>query len=102
MNQLLSRSIGENVEVMLEFQQDLWNVKVDAGQIEGAIINLAINSRDVEDNIVVGRILVRILVGLGYQTLEAAKVYDGDTFVRHTLLKSPLVETCWRMHLTKS
>ena len=40
MNQLLSRSIGENVEVMLEFQQDLWNVKVDAGQIEGAIINL--------------------------------------------------------------
>ena len=46
MNRLLSRTIGEHIEVKLEFQDDLWWVKVDSGQIEDAILNLAINSRD--------------------------------------------------------
>jgi PAS domain S-box-containing protein len=46
MERMLSRTIGENIDVILELPNDLCYVKVDPGQIEDAILNLALNARD--------------------------------------------------------
>ncbi|KIN69439.1 PAS/PAC sensor hybrid histidine kinase [Sulfitobacter donghicola DSW-25 = KCTC 12864 = JCM 14565] len=46
MEHIISRTIGENIDVILELPSDLRHVKVDSGQIEDAILNLALNARD--------------------------------------------------------
>ncbi|MBX3499213.1 MAG: PAS domain S-box protein [Alphaproteobacteria bacterium] len=46
MEGLLRRSLGEQVEVVLARAADLWPVSIDPGQLETAILNLAINARD--------------------------------------------------------
>ncbi|MDB4993274.1 MAG: hypothetical protein JWM74_706 [Myxococcaceae bacterium] len=46
LRQLLSRVIGEDIEVRLLETPGLGCVKIDAGQFEQAIINLAVNARD--------------------------------------------------------
>jgi PAS domain S-box-containing protein len=43
---MLHRLIGENIEVTLRTAPSLWYVKVDQGQMEQTILNLALNSRD--------------------------------------------------------
>lgn len=43
---LLRNSLGERVTMELEVAQDAWNAKIDPGQLENAILNLAINARD--------------------------------------------------------
>ncbi|HEY8241742.1 MAG TPA: ATP-binding protein, partial [Kiritimatiellia bacterium] len=46
MEQLLKRMIGEDVELETSFDPGLATVKVDHGQIEQVIFNLAVNARD--------------------------------------------------------
>jgi signal transduction histidine kinase/DNA-binding response OmpR family regulator len=46
MDDLLRRSIGEDIEIETIVAGGLWNTLVDPGQIENAILNLAINARD--------------------------------------------------------
>ncbi|HEY4545171.1 MAG TPA: PAS domain-containing protein [Pedomonas sp.] len=43
---LLSRTLGENVQIELVLSPDLWLTKVDASQVDDAIVNLALNARD--------------------------------------------------------
>jgi PAS domain S-box-containing protein len=43
---LLERTLGDSIEVRVVQARDLWHVRVDAGQLENAILNLAINARD--------------------------------------------------------
>ena len=43
---MLRRSIGEAIELEAIVSGGLWNTEVDPGQIENAILNLAINARD--------------------------------------------------------
>jgi PAS domain S-box-containing protein len=43
---LLRRSLGELVEIRTELQEELWPAQADPGQLENAILNLAINARD--------------------------------------------------------
>lgn len=45
-SQMLSRIIGTNIELKLMPQTDLWGVKVDPGQMEQVLMNLAVNARD--------------------------------------------------------
>ena len=56
MTELLRRSLGETVNVTSELASNLWNIRVDASEIENAILNLAINARDAMPR--GGRILV--------------------------------------------
>jgi PAS domain S-box-containing protein len=45
-DKLLRRVLGEEVELRMSLQPGLWAVRCDPGQIEQAILNLAINARD--------------------------------------------------------
>ena len=46
LSNLLRRLIGENIELRLVHGRDLGLIKVDQGQLEQVIINLAVNARD--------------------------------------------------------
>lgn len=46
LSNLLGRLIGENLELKMSHERDLWLVLVDRGQFDQVIINLAVNARD--------------------------------------------------------
>ena len=46
MVQLLRRLLGEDVELVVVHSPGLWSARVDPGQIEQSIMNLAVNARD--------------------------------------------------------
>jgi len=43
---MLTRMIGEDIDLVMIPGQNLWSVRADAGQIEQVIMNLAVNARD--------------------------------------------------------
>ncbi|WP_426114567.1 CHASE domain-containing protein [Massilia sp. PWRC2] len=43
---LLQRALGEQIVIEYRHDADLWNVFVDAGQLENVFLNLALNARD--------------------------------------------------------
>ena len=49
-NSLLSRTVGDNIELQTSMEASLWNTFVDSGQVENVILNLAINARDAMPN----------------------------------------------------
>jgi signal transduction histidine kinase len=46
MTELLARTVGSGVRIETDLAPDLWPVDADAAQLELAVLNLAINSRD--------------------------------------------------------
>ena len=44
--EMLRRTIGEHVELVTSLDEGLWPVLADPGQIETALVNLAVNARD--------------------------------------------------------
>jgi signal transduction histidine kinase len=46
MQDLLSFSVGETIRIELHLQADLWPVVIDPEQLENALMNLVLNSRD--------------------------------------------------------
>ena len=46
LSNLLGRLIGENMELQMNHERDLWLLKVDRGQFDQVIINLTVNARD--------------------------------------------------------
>ncbi|MBL8546740.1 MAG: PAS domain S-box protein [Hyphomonadaceae bacterium] len=46
MDQLLRRALGEQVEIVIVADDDVWDAQVDALQLESALLNLCINARD--------------------------------------------------------
>jgi PAS domain S-box-containing protein len=63
---LMQRTLGESVEVRMVQSPQLWHTRVDSGQFENAILNLAINARDAMSH--GGRLTVRTQnVGLDAQ-----------------------------------
>lgn len=66
MDDMLRRALGEEVELETVLSGGLWNTLIDPGQLENAILNLAINARDAMD-------------GRGRLTIETANaVLDYD------------------------
>jgi signal transduction histidine kinase/ActR/RegA family two-component response regulator len=43
---LISRVLGEAIDVVLELGQDIWLVEADPAQLESSLVNLATNARD--------------------------------------------------------
>ncbi len=46
MEKMLKQIIGEDVELVTELDEDLWNVEIDPSQVEQILANLLVNSRD--------------------------------------------------------
>ena len=46
MSKMLSRTLGETIEIEIATAPDLWAVSADPAQVENALLNLAINARD--------------------------------------------------------
>ncbi len=49
MSELLSRTLGENIDVVTDIVPDLWAAYADLNQLDNAILNIAINARDAMD-----------------------------------------------------
>lgn len=50
MEDLLIRTLGENIDLHLNLPDDIWETLCDANQLENAILNLVINARDAMPN----------------------------------------------------
>ena len=46
LGKMLRRLVGEHIELLLHLAPDLGNVRVDPGQLEQVVVNLAVNARD--------------------------------------------------------
>jgi signal transduction histidine kinase len=69
MSTILSRTLGENITIKLALGDRLWHAYVDRPQLESAILNLAVNSRDAMD-------------GHGELVIETANAYLDDGYAR--------------------
>lgn len=68
MDDLLRRTLGEAIEIETVISGGLWNTLVDPANLENAILNLAINSRDAME-------------GRGKLTIEAGNAFLDDSYV---------------------
>ena len=64
---MLRRALGEGIEIETVVAGGLWNTFVDTVQVENALLNLAINSRDA-------------MAGHGRLTIEAGNAFLDDTY----------------------
>jgi PAS domain S-box-containing protein len=64
---MLRRALGEGIEIETVIAGGLWNTYVDAAQVENALLNLAINSRDA-------------MHGHGRLTIEAGNASLDDSY----------------------
>jgi PAS domain S-box-containing protein len=70
MDEMLRRSLGEAIEIETIAAGGLWNTLIDPGNLENAIVNLAINARDA-------------MQGSGKLTIEAGNAYLDEAYVRN-------------------
>jgi CheY-like chemotaxis protein len=69
MDDLLRRTLGEEIEIETTVSGGLWNTFADPGQIENALLNLAINARDAMN-------------GRGRLTIEVGNAFLNDDYTR--------------------
>ena len=69
LDDLLRRALGEEIQIETAVSGGLWNTFADPGQIENALLNLAINARDAMN-------------GHGKLTIEVGNAYLGDEYTR--------------------
>ncbi len=83
MEELVRRSVGPDVEVEVVGQAGLWLTKVDASQLESALLNLCINGRDA------------MAPGGGRLTVETANKWLDDRAARERdLMPGQYVSLC--------
>ena len=66
-SELLRRTLGEGVEIETVLAGGLWRTYADAGELENAIVNLAVNARDAMD-------------GRGKLTIETSNTHLDDAY----------------------
>jgi len=76
MDGLLRRTLSEDIDIEIVRGGGLWIVEVDPGQLELALLNLAINARDA-------------MPGGGQLTVETANVWLNDAYVEENPGASP-------------
>jgi signal transduction histidine kinase len=66
---IFSRTLGETIHIDLVLGDNLWNAYVDRPQLESALLNLAVNSRDAME-------------GQGRLTIETANAYLDPSYAK--------------------
>ena len=69
MEDMLERSLGEEIELEIIVSGSLWNTLVDTAQVENTVLNLCINARDAMD-------------GAGKLTIEVGNALLDDEYAR--------------------
>jgi two-component system NtrC family sensor kinase len=70
MSDLLTRTLGENIELQTIGGAGLWNVEADASELEASLLNLAVNARDA-------------MPQGGKLTIETSNAYLDEEYCRH-------------------
>lgn len=65
---MLRRTLGENIDIEIALSDDVWPTEIDLAQLESALLNLSINSRDA-------------MADGGSLTIETANVLLDDDYV---------------------
>ncbi len=76
LDKVLRRIIGEDIELVTTLKEDLWRVKVDPGQMEQVIMNLAVNARDA-------------MPSGGKLTIETANIELDEIYARTHIAATP-------------
>jgi len=80
MREMLQRTLGETVSVETDLADSIWPIFVDAGQVEGALLNLSLNAFDAMPG--GGRIVIRTSNRpLSAKAVEAHSAVDAGDFV---------------------
>ena len=86
MRNLLQRTLGETITVSTALIEDPWPALADAGQVEGALLNLSLNARDAMPQ---GG---SITVTTSNKSLGAAALVDHPACVR-------AITSCWNWRI---
>jgi CheY-like chemotaxis protein len=76
LDDMLRRALGERIEIETTVSGGLWNTFADPGQIENALLNLAINARDAMEN-------------SGKLTIEVGNAFLDDEYAANHVEVSP-------------
>jgi PAS domain S-box-containing protein len=76
MSAMLRRTLGESIEIAVTSEEGLWPAMVDPGQVENALLNLAINARDA-------------MPGSGRLTIECMNARLDDAYLESNADASP-------------
>jgi PAS domain S-box-containing protein len=76
LDKMLHRIIGEDIELVTKLADDLGTIKVDPGQIEQVVMNLAVNARDA-------------MPSGGKLTIETANVDLDENYTRNHVAVTP-------------
>ena len=66
---MLGRILGEDIELKLWLQEDLWRIKMDRSQLEQIVINIAVNARDA-------------MPAGGMFTIESVNIVLGESYMK--------------------
>jgi PAS domain S-box-containing protein len=82
MSELLYRTLGERIEIETVLAAGVWSIEVDVGQLESAILNLAVNARDA-------------MPEGGKLTIETTNAYVDEAYAReHAVAVGQYVVVC--------
>ncbi|MBT4427683.1 MAG: PAS domain S-box protein [Rhodospirillaceae bacterium] len=84
MRDMLSRTLGEHIDIRVHKGADLWPSRVDVNQLENVILNLAINARDAMPQ--AGTVIFRTSnIKVGYQRIMRERGIAAGDYVLMTV-----------------
>jgi PAS domain S-box-containing protein len=78
LEELIVRTLGNSIELGLDLEPAVWPVRVDAGELENALLNLAINARDAMSDGGSLRVVTRNVRLSSADSAQAPSLSSGD------------------------
>ncbi len=83
---MLKRLIGENIEIALELDENLWNTEIDPTHLDQVITNICINAKDALKDTGRGKILIRTgNIRIDYEKKKNPEIIQSGNYVLITI-----------------